>query len=280
MRKKDIEAIADPVARATAIRELHAAMLSFEEAQRFRMPWFERALSTTGVVAFFAMMVATVIQTHSSSQRLLEAEVAQQSMMRVQEQSEAISADLRIARQASFASARCFEEFYDQGQPVGEGFRAACRVAITFYRGTKPLEGVSLDEYLHWAMVAEDWDAVKEIADRIGVPTGGPPVQRYVWPAYADYYSGLTAQAQALLREARERDVFDEICEHMSPVALHALVSAVETEIDESRELLESWQVDDLGRRSGESRQRLVARIGTRVARLRNLKRAYSHASR
>jgi hypothetical protein len=54
--------------------------------KRHEAPWFERSLSTVGVVVFFSMLIATAIQTASATREAIEAERLRQGVKELESQ--------------------------------------------------------------------------------------------------------------------------------------------------------------------------------------------------
>lgn len=135
------------------------AIASLTELRKTMSPWYQKYLSTIGVIGLFSMTIAAGVQTINSTTQQYRADSLEAELEDKTEQVEA--AQLFVAEVSSAIQSGAFGT-----QRIGDVERKILRYRLDELRSVNDLDNAQLSELFSLALVLREYDLAVEILER------------------------------------------------------------------------------------------------------------------
>lgn len=154
-----------PAIPAACLAEVADAYAKLSEGSQHRIPWYDKAMSRLGIIAFLAMATTSISQFASQGMLSKEAAYEEKRLQELREKFSIAKSEYHTLAEKVFKSARVAE--IPDWENAGARQRQVSALAASFFVLRPDFENPpSEEEFLKWAVEGEQWHVVEKAATR------------------------------------------------------------------------------------------------------------------
>ena len=187
----------DIVEKEESTTEKIKAISALNDLKKSVSPWYEKYLSTIGVIGLFSRTIAAVVQTINSTIQQSRADALEENMSELKEQ--VAAAELFVADVSSAIQSGAFDT-----QRIGEIERRILRYRFEELRKSTKLDNQALSEAFSLALVLREFEtAVELLEENRELLDGSYPADQLTLAEYY-YLVGSNSAAQQIVDQIDE----------------------------------------------------------------------------
>jgi len=169
-----------PAEFSTNLAAAAKAFARLSEGAHHRIPWYDKALSQAGIIAFLAMAATSVGQFFSQDLIAKQAAHEEKRLNLLNDQLKEKNRDLNMLAAAVFTAVRKSES--PDWSDTTTRHRQICALAANFYEMRQELtQEPTADEFRKWATIGEQWGLLQRLETSTGSPLDFPLAMKTLW---------------------------------------------------------------------------------------------------